>query len=269
MTMTAPALARLASTILLVRDGDEGVEICMVVRNRKIAFAPGALVFPGGSVDPGDHDAGDAADYSAGLSGEEMTLRVAAIREAFEECGVLLARRDGELVSGSEAERMVVVWRRKLEADEISITEIAKAEGLTLAVDLIQPFAHWITPEAEKKRFDTHFFIAMAPKGHVLDHDGGEAVEAVWLTPVAAMKEARAGTKALLFPTWLNLQVLEEAKTAKAAMVVARSRPVVTVMPDFKKVEGGIELRIPTEAKYAHSAYLIAGFAAEPQPIED
>jgi len=265
--MTEPSPTRLAATILLVRDGDEGAEICMVVRNRKIAFAPGALVFPGGSVDAGDRDADALAD-GAGLTGDALTLRVAAIREAFEECGVLLARRDGELVSGAEAARMVADWRDKLEADEVSIADIARAEGLTLAVDLIQPFAHWITPEAEKKRFDTHFFVAVAPEGHVLDRDGSEAVEAVWLTPKAAMEEARAGTKALMFPTWLNLQVLEDARDAAAAMDLAKAHPVVTVMPDFRKVEGGIELRIPAEAKYAHAAYLIAGFAAEPQPIE-
>lgn len=265
--MTEASPTRLAATVLLVRDGAEGAEICMVVRNRKIAFAPGALVFPGGSVDAGDHEADALAD-GEGVTGDALTLRVAAIREAFEECGVLLARRDGELVSGAEAARMVADWREKLESDEVSIADIARAEGVTLAVDLIQPFAHWITPEAEKKRFDTHFFVAVAPEGHVLDQDGGEAVEAVWLTPTAAMAEARAGTKALMFPTWLNLQVLEGAKDAAAAMELARAHPVVTVMPDFRKVEGGVELRIPAEAKYAHSAYLIAGFAAEPQPIE-
>ena len=106
------------------------------------------------------------------------------------------------------------------------------------------------------------------PADHVLNHDSGEAVEAVWLTPNAAMEEARAGTKALMFPTWLNLQVLESAKTADEAIDLAKAHPVVTVMPDFKKVEGGVELRIPAEAKYAYSAYFVAGFAAEPQPIE-
>ena len=265
--MTEPSPTRLASTILLVRDGPGGAEICMVVRNHKIAFASGALVFPGGSVDPGDHGADSVAD-GAGLTGEALTLLVAAIREAFEECGVLLARRGDALVSGEDAARLVTKWRTRLEADEISIAEIAREEGLTLAVDLIHPFAHWITPEAEKKRFDTHFFIARAPAGHALDHDGGEAVEAVWLTPTAAMDEGRAGTKALMFPTWLNLQVLESAKDADAAMALAQAHPVVTVMPDFRKVDGGVELRIPAEAKYAHSAYLVAGFAAEPQPIE-
>ncbi len=265
--MTEPSPTRLAATILLVRDGAEGVEIGMIVRNRKIAFAPGALVFPGGSVDAGDHGADALADAD-GVTGDALTLRVAAIREAFEECGVLLARRDGELINGAEAARMVTDWREKLENDEVSIADIARAEGVTLATDLIQPFAHWITPEAEKKRFNTHFFVAVAPEGHVLDQDGGEAVEAVWLTPKAAMAEGRAGTRALLFPTWLNLQILENAKDAAAAMELARAHPVVTVKPDFKKVEGGIELRIPVEAKYAHAAYLIAGFAAEPQPIE-
>lgn len=266
--MTDPSPTRLAATILLVRDGAEGAEICMVVRNRKIAFASGALVFPGGSVDPGDYAASAFAD-GADLAAEALTLRVAAIREAFEECGILLARRGGRLVSGAQATRMVKDWRARLEADEISIVDIASAEGLTLAVDLIQPFAHWITPEAEKKRFDTHFFIAKAPPDHDLDHDGGEAVEAVWLTPSAAMKEARAGTKALMFPTWLNLQVLAAAKTADEALAIATSRPTVTVMPDFRKVEGGVELRIPQAAGYAHAAYKVAGFAAEPQPIED
>lgn len=263
--MTEPSPTRLAATILLVRDGADGVEICMVVRNHKIAFASGALVFPGGSVDPGDSDA--VGLTSGDISGEALTLRVASIREAFEECGVLLARRGEALVSGDEAAELVAKWRTKLEADAVSIADIALAEGLTLAADLIQPFAHWVTPEAEKKRFDTHFFIAKAPADHALDHDGGEAVEAVWLTPSAAMEEARAGTKALMFPTWLNLQVLAEAGHADAAMDIARSRPIVTVMPDFKKVEGGVELRIPAEAKYAHAAYFVAGFAAEPQPI--
>ncbi len=265
----AASPARLAATILLARDSAKGAEICMVVRNRKIAFASGALVFPGGSVDPGDYNAASVADAATGLSEEELTLRVAAIREAFEECGILLARRGDALINGDEATRLVADWREKLEADTVTIAEIAESEGLTLAVDLIQPFAHWITPEAEKKRFDTHFFIAIAPSDQHLDHDGGEAVEAIWLTPNAAMAEARAGDKALMFPTWLNLQVLEAAKTADDAMRLAIEHPVVTVMPDFKPVEGGVELRIPTEAMYAHSAYFVAGFAAEPKPIDN
>ncbi|MEM7268263.1 MAG: NUDIX hydrolase [Pseudomonadota bacterium] len=262
-----PAPTRLAATILLVRDGPNGAEIGMVARNAKMDFAGGALVFPGGSVDEGDRAARSVSDGVEGLSDEAAALRAAAIREAFEECGVLLARRGGALVSGAEAADLVASWRRRLEAREVGIAEMAAAEGLMLASDLIAPFAHWITPEAERKRFDTHFLIAEAPAGQALSYDGGEAVDAVWTTPEAAMAAARAGERALMFPTWLNLQVLAGAENAAEALAKAAAHPPVSVMPTLTRADAGFELRIPAEAGYGHAAYLVRGFAAEPEPI--
>ena len=151
----------------------------MVVRHHQIDFVPGALVFPGGKADAADFDAGldDRLDGAA-ADPDLKALQVASIREAFEECGVLLARRAGALVDGDEAWRLTETYRARLEHGEVSMAEIARAEGLTLAADLMIPFAHWVTPGFMKKRFDTHFFIVAAPEGHALSHDGGEAVDA-------------------------------------------------------------------------------------------
>jgi 8-oxo-dGTP pyrophosphatase MutT (NUDIX family) len=240
---------RLASTVLLVRDGAGGLEVFMVVRHHKIDFASGALVFPGGSVDPGDYEiAADPArcGATAGLDEQRRALRVAAVRETFEECGVLLARPRGstELIDGT---RCAAIAAR---APGRAFGELIAAEDLTLALDALTPFAHWITPPIMSKRFDTHFYIVAAPADQAAMHDGSESVDSTWINPRRALVDAEAGTYTMVFATRLNVQMLAESADAAAAVAAARARRIVTVEPKAVKSETGFTLTIPGEAGY-------------------
>ena len=147
----------------------------MVLRNAGIDFAGGALVFPGGKSDPADLTAETAAycDGADGLDLEEIGNRVCGIRETFEEAGFLLAREKGRdrLISGDRCLRLGAQYRRAVHAGEITMKDLAAEEDLTLACDLMVPFARWITPAISPKRFDTWFFLARVPKGQSGSHD--------------------------------------------------------------------------------------------------
>jgi 8-oxo-dGTP pyrophosphatase MutT (NUDIX family) len=244
---------RPAATVLLVRDGDGGLEVFMVVRHHKIDFASGALVFPGGGVDAGDHAiAADSAicGAAAALGERDRLSRVAAVRETFEECGVLLARPRG---SGEELGARVVELAGKSQGR--SFSELIAAENLELALDALIPFAHWITPPILPKRFDTRFYIAAAPSDQIAIHDGSESVDSVWISPARALEAADAGTYTLVFATRLNLQLLAESADVTSALAAARARRVVTVEPIAVKTESGYTMRIPIEAGYGGEAF--------------
>lgn len=252
--MNDPAPIQPASTILLLRDGPAGLEVFMVVRHHQIDFASGALVFPGGKVDPGDHSDDALALLDGAIEGLEA-YQIAAIREAFEECGVLLARRVGqeEVIAGSDIAGYEAL-RLGIQAGNASFTTFLQREGLRLAGDLLVPFAHWITPEMVPRRFDTHFFTALAPTDHLALHDGHESVDSVWITPQAAIEDAEAGRRTVIFPTLRNLEKLGEARDANSALAMARENEVVTVLPYTEDREDGTYLCIPVEAGYRISA---------------
>ncbi|MCE9649536.1 MAG: NUDIX hydrolase [Parvibaculum sp.] len=249
--MSKPEAAALipAATIMLVRDGKQGLEVFMVVRHHQIDSFSGALVFPGGKVDKGDtHDSVRARiDGADGLDDWEFSMRVAAIREAYEECGVLLAREEssGALVNAS---RLLALepMRGGLNKNELGIGDVLEKGGLRLAADLLTPFAHWITPNLMPKRFDTRFYVAAAPEDHLAVHDGSESVDSVWIRPADALAEAEAGKRTVIFPTRMNVLKLGRHGNVADAISVARATPVVTVEP---KVDGSV-LRIPAEAGY-------------------
>jgi 8-oxo-dGTP pyrophosphatase MutT (NUDIX family) len=254
-----PVPAALAATLILLRDGPVGLEVLMVERHGQIAFAGGALVFPGGKLDPGDADPRlrPRCPGSAGLDAEALALRVAAVREAFEECGVLLAGARGEEapVSASRAHALAARWREPLAADRVSLAEIAEQEDLWLACDRLVPFAHWITPEFMTRRFDTWFFLAAAPAGQEATHDGGESVDTRWIRPAEAVSEAQAGRLPIIFPTLLNLRKLAGSESASEALAAARASRVVTVLPRLERAaDGSQHLRIPAEAGYGLDA---------------
>ncbi len=255
--MTAAPAPKLAATILLVRDGPSGLEVFMVQRHHQIDFATGAMVFPGGKVEAGDADPRlrERCAGVAGLDADALVVRIAAIRETFEECGVLLARPRGsaaaELVSATRLAELESRWRDKLNRDEAGMAELVDAEDLELALDRLVAFAHWVTPEVVPKRFDTHFFLAAAPPDQVALHDGGESVDSIWITPQAALAAAESGRRTIIFPTLMNLNLLGLASSAADALARARRSPVVTVRPTLARTpEGKPELRIPPEAGY-------------------
>jgi len=242
---------RPAATVLLVRDGASGLEVFMVVRHHKIDFASGALVFPGGSVDAGDFAiAADPSRFDAATGLDELgrALRVAAVRETFEECGVLLARPRGSDV-GSAREIGAKPQGRPF-------GEFLAAENLELALDALIPFAHWITPPILPKRFDTHFYIVAAPHDQIAIHDGSESVDSVWINPARALEDADAGKYTLVFATRLNLQMLAQSGADVAsALAAARARRIVTVEPVAVKTETGYTMRIPIEAGYGGEVF--------------
>jgi 8-oxo-dGTP pyrophosphatase MutT (NUDIX family) len=166
-----------SATILIVRDGAKGMEVFMVKRHHQIDFVAGALVFPGGKAAKGDYDTG-LSEFTQGVEGwnaEMRALGAAAIREAFEESGILFAREEG---SGDfiSAERLAALehYRHPLEKGEIGLIDMLRKEKLRIACDALAHFAHWITPNNMPKRFDTHFFVAGVPPGHA-GRDAGYA----------------------------------------------------------------------------------------------
>ncbi|MBX9589336.1 MAG: NUDIX hydrolase [Hyphomonadaceae bacterium] len=247
-----PVPARPASTVVILRDGADGIEVFMVVRHHEIDFASGALVFPGGKVDAEDSDAAWSALAPSVPAAPDRAFFVAAGRETFEEAGLMLARRQGtnEIIEPDAAHGLVETYRAALLKGDTTFVDIIRRENLVLAGDLMVPFAHWITPEPVPKRFDTHFFLVAAPMAQLGQHDGSESVEGLWITPQEALREAEAGTRTLVFATRMNLEKLARYRTVAEAVDVTRSRPVVTVTPKILLSDSGRRLQIPAEADY-------------------
>ena len=246
---------------MLLRDGAASMEVFMIVRHQNSDVHAGALVFPGGRVDDEDYDlAADPALFPplAGVDAKTAALRVAAVRETFEECGVLLARARGEqaLVSAAHLRDIEAAHRAPMMRKERTFGAILAAENLVIASEAMVYFANWITPERSTKRFDTHFFLAAAPSDQVALHDGHEAVDSVWIAPATALDRARAGTYQLRFPTQMNLQKLGRHTVSAAAMDAARASKVVTVMSKQEKTSDGKRLlRLPLEAGYGGEVF--------------
>ena len=261
--MSAPAKPRLAATLMLGRDAPGGIELFMVVRHHRIDFATGALVFPGGKVEAADRDPRLRARCRGAdaLSDEALAIRVACVREAFEEAGVLLAREAGgaDYVGPERLAAVSARWRLALEQDRAGMADMAEAEGLELATDALTRFAHWLTPEHMPKRFDTHFYLAEAPPAQAARHDGRESVDSVWVTFDAVVRGQAEGRYTVLFPTRLNMQKLARSADMAEAMTAAAAATVVPVLPQVEPVEGGRIMRIPAEAGYGRSEYRIQG----------
>ena len=255
--MAAEAVVpRPASTILLLRDGPVSeIEVFMMVRHYEIDFNSGALVFPGGSVDKGDQEIIQNPElYSGGegLDASALSFRIAAIRETFEESGILLARARGSraLIDAKRASEIEAVHRTELCSGKTTFGKVLTDSGILLALDELVPYAHWITPEGVPKRFDTWFFLAAAPPEQVGAHDGKESTDSIWLSPREALAGGDSGRFKLPFPTTRNLIRLGKQPSVSAALDDAGGRPIVTVMPVVTKVNGGRQLRIPLEAGY-------------------
>jgi 8-oxo-dGTP pyrophosphatase MutT (NUDIX family) len=238
------AVPRLAATLLLLRD--DPFEVLMVRRHAKAVFAS-ALVFPGGAIEPGDYDNSwrQLIDDPDGLNRDERALRIAAIRETWEETGVLAAQRS----EGHEDARLAPAQGK-------SFRDVVEAGGSRLALNLIQPFGHWVTPEQEPRRFDTHFFIARMPSEQLAVSDGAETVDIEWVNPTAAVARTAAGDRSIIFPTLMNLGRLAESDDTSSALASAASRPHFTVRPRIlTRADGSRMIVIPDEAGYALTEY--------------
>ena len=257
---SAPPPVRLAATILLLRDGGQGMEVFMVVRHQQIDFASGALVFPGGKLAAGDADARAHARCIGieKLTADEIALRVGAIREAFEESGILLARPSkGGVLSAERLEALGTKYRRGLDRGEIAIADQLETEDLVLDCGALVPFAHWVTPTFMPKRFDTYFFLAVAPADQAGAHDGHETVDSAWLTPPTIVADELAGRRTLVPATLLNVKKLGNSTSVKDALAAARAKPIVRVQPELVRRPEGTVLTIPAEADYGVSEFVM------------
>jgi 8-oxo-dGTP pyrophosphatase MutT (NUDIX family) len=254
-----PAPPRPATTVLLLRPSRRGdkaspLEVFMVVRHHQIDSFSGAIVFPGGKLEEADGDKRLRARSGGpdNIGDDELKFRIAGVREAFEECGVLLARKRGQkaLIAAADLKPIEDRWRAKLAKDEASILDLVEAEDLELATDLMTPYAHWITPTFVPKRFDTWFFLAEAPEDQVALHDGSESTDSVWIGAQEAIDEATAGKRTLVHATQKNLELLAEGGTVAGAIAAASVRKIVTVQPWVETRDGKRYLHLPPDAGY-------------------
>jgi len=229
-----PVTPRLASTVVLLRPD---LEVYAIRRAATMAFAAGMLAFPGGSVDPRDATtqpawAGPApAHWARRLGRDEASARAvvcAAVREVFEESGVLLAGPDESTVVGDVSGPDWEAARTALEARGVGFAELLEQRRLVLRSDLLAPWSRWVTPEFEPRRYDTYFFLARLPERQLTRRVGGEADHAVWARP----GELAAGGHTMLPPTLMTLRQLSAYSTVDDAMVAAAQRDAATaVMP--------------------------------------
>ncbi|MBS0334914.1 MAG: NUDIX hydrolase [Proteobacteria bacterium] len=257
-TSAATAEIKPAATILLLRD-DPTFEVLMVKRHHQIDFASGALVFPGGKSHAGDHDPA-WAEHAIGWDAyddDQRRLRIAAIREVFEEAGILLAQRPDGAPIGGEACPMDV--RLAVDAGTTRFIDVVADLGVRLDLSALTIFARWITPPLTPKRFDTWFYAVNAPADQLAACDGRETVDAEWIAPAEALRLAAAGERKVIFPTRMNLQLLAEAASAADAVGRAAARTLVTVQPKVEQREGGQVLTLPPDA----------GYGAVAEPLEN
>lgn len=248
---------RPAASIVLIRDGESGLEVFMLERHQggAVVFA-GAMVFPGGKVDSEDAAADWDTLASPPPSPPERRFWITAVRETFEEAGVLLARKSGgsAIIDGATAHSMVEQARASgYRNDSGAFASVIAGNGLKVALDGMIHFGHWITPDWQPKRFDTHFFLAATPADQAHNVDMGESAEGLWLKPQQVLDDTAAGKRKLVAVTRFTLELLAGWATVAEAMAEARKRRVMTVQPWREKTANGMVLRIPPEAGYLRS----------------
>jgi 8-oxo-dGTP pyrophosphatase MutT (NUDIX family) len=238
-----------AATVAVIRDGDDGLETWMMRRVRAMAFAPGAAVFPGGRVDPGDADTlagwsgADADAFAARMGTDTRTARLivmAAVRELFEETGVLLAR---PLPAEGLEEARVAIEQR-----DLSLAQFLNSGDRVLESDMLHPWQRWVTPPVETRRFDTWFFVAVLPEGSQARAVSSEADLAGWISIKDALRAQAAGEMRILPPTMSMLYGLDAAGSVAGALAAASSRSLAAVHPQFSRLaDGSVQVKAGEE----------------------
>jgi 8-oxo-dGTP pyrophosphatase MutT (NUDIX family) len=253
-----PVEPRPAATIVLLRDSPDGMQVLLMRRNRRAGFVPGAYVFPGGRVDGTDADASALARLD-GLSASEAAERLAladsdppaiayylaALREAFEETGILVGvRPDGSAPPTAAENAEVDSVREAVMDDRVTFAEAAARLDCRIAGDSVEYLAHWITPVPEPRRYDTRFFAAKVAVGSMAIVDPREMTDAVWATPTVALGRVDEGSMPMVFPTIRTLEQLERYRAADEALEALRRSPVRTILPTLVVTHGGIGMRV-------------------------
>jgi 8-oxo-dGTP pyrophosphatase MutT (NUDIX family) len=248
------APARPASTVVLARDGADGLEIYLVQRHGSMGFMGGMHVFPGGKVAASDASPHMRARLECGVEGSRheqwgdeidrdaaLHRLVAAVRETFEEAGVL--------VVDAPSSRDFAELRARLLAGE-DFGRLLEQAGLKLQPALLEPLSRWITPESEPTRFDTTFYVARAPSGQEAAHDTQESVAGVWLAPSRALESSAAQKIRLAPPTARTLETLADASSVDAALALARSRPPPSILPIIRSVGSDVMIYYPGDPEH-------------------
>ncbi|HET7430995.1 MAG TPA: NUDIX hydrolase [Nocardioides sp.] len=251
-----PAEPRYAATVMLLRPTtDRGPEVYLLRRQTSMAFAGGMCVFPGGGVDPRDFDASvswagpSAAEWAARLGVDEKTARAlvcAAVRETFEESGVLLAGPAADSVVDDTSGDDWEADRVALEGRELAFTEFLARRGLVLRTDLLGAWSAWQTPVFEPKRFRTWFFVAELPTGQRTRDVSTESSSVMWRTPTQAMAEVDAGEIGMMPPTYLTCLEIADLSSPDEALAACEGRDMEVFTPAVEPDGDGFVLSMPS-----------------------
>lgn len=262
-----------AATVILLRDTDAGPEVFCVERNKKSRFLGGAIVFPGGKLDEGDREpawsslatapAPSRDDFAPG-DAAALAFAIAALRETLEEAALLLTT---DVVTDAE----VLALRAELERRPDALAEFLRAKRLRLDAGALVPFARWVTPEAETRRYDTRFFLAVAPSGQTGAHDSRETMASFWATPRAVLDRFDAREVQVAPPTHKTLEILASARSTSDALALARGAILRPICPKlFMHHEGEatlLALALPGDSNHdvtelrapGHTRYVLRG----------
>lgn len=235
-----------AATIVLLRDGPSGLEVLLLKRHRSSGFVPGAYVFPGGRTDEADADA-ELRRYALNLRDADVAPHYwfAAVREVFEEAGVLLARDEhGSWVADTTESSGMQELRLALMDDGATLLDVVRRCGCRIDFSGVVYFAHWITPLAEPRRYDTRFFAAAVPPGRTVQADPREMTDALWLTPGEALDRFSMGQLPMVFPTVRTLQQLADYSSTAQALAALRTAEVEPIMPRLVRTATGVGIVI-------------------------
>ena len=239
----SPADPKPAATVVLARDSDDGIEVLLLKRHRSSGFVPGAYVFPGGRTDEGDADSALTAQ-SPPPSHVPAEYWFGAVREVFEETGVLIARDAHGWVADTTSDSRVEEWRLKLMSDQAHLADVLSGLNARVVFDDVAYFAHWITPIVEPRRYDTRFFFAALPTERTIRPDAREMVDALWLTPRAALQRFERAQLPMVFPTVKTLQDLSQFDSVAEALDVLRTKEVEPILPRLIKTGTGVGIVI-------------------------
>ncbi len=289
--MEKTAKLRPAATVILIRDREDApYEIFLMRRSRNQSFMGGAFVFPGGRLEEADCEPDMLQFFSSGMPADGIDhffserlqdpglaesvacgLHCAAVRETFEEAGVLLACNESGRypdLRGPEMQARFTEARKALSRGEMNFKALARRERLRIAPDRLVPYAHWITPEIDSKRFDTRFFLARLPEGQIPVHDEAELTASVWLTPAAALRENAAGRIVLMPPTLKTVHELRAFHKIGDLFAWAAARPLHPILPQFFRTEdGGVGLRMPFDPDYSIPEFKLPPRPGEPSKV--
>lgn len=258
MPSTHPVPALPAATVTFVRDGREGLEVLMLRRNLQSSFMPGVFLFPGGAVDAEDRSP-SIVDRCSGLTDADasealgvpkggLVYWIAALREAYEEAGLLLAHEAETVLSSPSAAARLGEYRRRLNAGEAVFGEMLEREDLTLAADRLTYFSHWITPVNAPRRYDTRFFVAAAPPEQEPEPDFVETIGYAWVRPAEAVERYHAGDLKMRTPTIRTMEKFAAFNTAASLITALRSAP--PVKPILARIRATGESVLPGEVGY-------------------